>query len=115
MKIKTKLQLSRISALATVCIFFASCLENEAEAENQAAEAAVPKPRVIELGDDVDEEQMRITKLIRERILKQVEKDRCGRGRLAGLTRKSWIPELLLKCFPSRAVAFAGRASRPMM
>jgi len=75
MKIKTKLQLSRISALATVCIFFASCLENEAEAENQAAEAAVPKPRVIELGDDVDEEQMRITKLIRERILKQVEKD----------------------------------------
>ena len=75
MKIKTKLQLSRISALATVCIFFASCLENEAEAENQAAEAAVPKPRVIELGDDVDEEQMRITKLIRERILKQASED----------------------------------------
>jgi len=37
--------------------------------------AAQPEPRVIVLGDDVDEEQMRLTKLIRERILKQVEKD----------------------------------------
>ena len=75
MKTKIELHLSSITAIATVCIFFASCLKNQAEVENQAAEAEASKPRVIELGDNVDEEQMRLTKLIRERILKQVEKD----------------------------------------
>ena len=61
--------LSGLGTIATVSIFFASC------GENQAAEATESKPRVIELGDDVDEEQMRMTKLIRERILKQAEKE----------------------------------------
>jgi len=75
MKTKIELHLSSITAIATVCIFFASCLKNQAEVENQAAEAEASKPRVIELGDNVDEEQMRLTKLIRERILKQVEKE----------------------------------------
>jgi len=75
MKPKIEVYLSRISAIATICIFFASCAKNQAEVEKQAADAAAPKPRVIELEDNVDEEQMRITKLIRERILKQAEKD----------------------------------------
>jgi formylglycine-generating enzyme required for sulfatase activity len=69
MKLRAEMYLSGLGTIATVSIFFASC------GENQAAEATESKPRVIELGDDVDEEQMRMTKLIRERILKQAEKE----------------------------------------
>ncbi|MGB2429462.1 MAG: formylglycine-generating enzyme family protein [Akkermansiaceae bacterium] len=74
MKPITELRLPGIGAIATVSIFFASCGENQAEAQGQAAEAAAPKPREMKL-DDVDEEQMRLVKVIRERILKQAEKE----------------------------------------
>ncbi|MDG1356919.1 MAG: SUMF1/EgtB/PvdO family nonheme iron enzyme [Akkermansiaceae bacterium] len=75
MKTKIDLHLSRARAMATVCIIFVLCAENQAEAENQATEAAAAKLRVIELGDDVDEEQMRLAKVIHARILKQAEKE----------------------------------------